>query len=139
MTAAQRQAVRERAGGRCEYCRLPEKLTAPLPFHAEHIVARQHRGPDDESNLAWACHRCNRIKGPNPASFDPDTNELVRLFNPRTDRWQEHFRLEGVRVVGLTPIGRTTIFLLELNSPERLVLRELMIQSGDWIGNVRGE
>jgi hypothetical protein len=132
MTPALRQAVRERAGGRCEYCRLLERFAEPFPFHAEHIVARQHRGSDDPSNLAWSCHRCNRLKGPNPASFDPDTNALERLFNPRTDRWGMHFRVEGSHIIGMTAVGRTTVFLLELNSPERLVLRELMIRSGNW-------
>lgn len=132
MNPVQREFVRQRAGGRCEYCRLPERFTEPLPFHAEHIVARQHRGSDDLSNLAWSCHRCNRLKGPNAASFDPDTNELVRLFNPRLDSWTTHFRVGGIHVIGLTAIGRTTVFLLELNSPERLVLRELMIRTGNW-------
>jgi len=56
-----------RAGNRCEYCRLPEELS-DVPFHVEHIVARQHQGGDELSNLALACDRCNLYKGPNLAS-----------------------------------------------------------------------
>ena len=60
--------VRTRAGGRCEYCRLP--VWAYRLFEVEHIVALQHRGSDALSNLAYACIRCNKFKGPNLASID---------------------------------------------------------------------
>jgi len=62
--AAVRQLVRQRAGQRCEYCRLPEHASE-LAMHVEHIVARQHGGGDDTNNLAFACDRCNLCKGPN--------------------------------------------------------------------------
>ena len=66
----------------------------PADFHVEHIVARKHGGSDDENNLAWSCIFCNLYKGPNLASLDPDTGELTRLFNPRQDRWEDHFWLD---------------------------------------------
>jgi len=68
---------------------------------------------DDLENLAWACHQCNLHKGTNLAGIDPDSNELVRLFHPRRDRWEDHFRKDGPLVVGLTAIGRTTAWLLQ--------------------------
>jgi HNH endonuclease len=68
MSPELRQQVRQRAGDRCEYCRLPDWLELAGPFHVEHIIARQHRGPDEFSNLAWACSRCNHRTG---ASFHP--------------------------------------------------------------------
>ena len=83
-----------------------------LNFHIEHIVPKKHHGTDDPDNLAWACIFCNLYKGPNLASFDPEIGELTRLFNPRRDRWEEHFRIEGALIVGLTPVGRTTCWLL---------------------------
>ena len=70
MDARLRQWVRERAGGYCEYCGLPEGRE-PLPFHVEHIVARQHGEKDAEANLALACHYCNLQKGPNLSGLDP--------------------------------------------------------------------
>ena len=83
-------------------------------------------------NLAWACIFCNLYKGPNLASFDPDTGELTRLFNPRLDRWYEHFRLDGARIAGLTPVGRTSIWLLEMNSEILFSLRASLMREGQW-------
>ena len=115
-------AVRQRAQGRCEYCLIHEEdfLFAHEP---DHIIATQHGGNTVEENLALACADCNRRKGPNLSSVDPDSNEVVRLFHPRRDRWAEHFALDGPRIVGLTPAGRATVFLLQLNSEERVRLR----------------
>ena len=121
--------VRERSGGRCEYCHDPESLSLAA-FHIEHIVARQHGGSDAEQNLALACPDCNLRKGPNLTSVDPTTNEITRLFHPRTDRWEEHFAWRGVRLEGQTAIGRTTERLLVLNSPARRKHRSLLVQLG---------
>lgn len=101
-------------------------------FHVEHVVAQQHRGTDDLGNLALACRLCNWFKGTNLTSLDPDTNELTRLFNPRSDVWEEHFRLVGSRVVGITGMGRTFVWLLEMNSKERITLREMLLELGEW-------
>jgi len=100
------------------------------PHEADHIVARQHTGSAILENLAFACWDCNRRKGPNLSSVDPDTGEVVRLFDPRRSRWSEHFRLDGFRITGLTTIGRATVSLLRLNSPERLAVRSLLNQLG---------
>jgi hypothetical protein len=118
-----RTATWQRANGRCEYCLFHDD-DALLPHHADHIVARQHRGGTTLENLALACCECNGFKGPNPGSFDPVTGELVRLFNPRQDHWAEHFRLESGIIVGLTPIGRATALLLQFNDPERVLQRQ---------------
>ena len=88
-------------------------------------------GEDDPGNLALACHTCNSHKGPNLSSRDPDTNELIRLFHPRADAWIEHFRLDGPLVVGASDIGRTTAWLLRMNSPRRLELRRVLIELGE--------
>ena len=132
MTPAQRARVRQRAGARCEYCRLPDAALEPEDFHVEHIIARKHGGSDDDDNLAWACVFCNLYKGPNLSSFDPDTGELTRLFHPRRDRWEEHFRLGGAHLVGLTPEGRTTCWLLEMNSEILTRLRSSLIREQQW-------
>jgi hypothetical protein len=40
------------------------------------------------------------------------------------DRWSEHFRFEGYRLVGQTPVGRATAWLLDLNHPRRVLIRQ---------------
>jgi hypothetical protein len=117
--ATLRRQVIERAGGRCEYCQLPAGV-AFFPHEVDHVVAEKHGGATDISNLAFACWRCNRHKGSDLTSFDPQTRQLSPLFNPLAQVWSEHFAREGERIIGLTPEGRTTVSLLRLNSEERL-------------------
>jgi HNH endonuclease len=122
MDASTRQLVRQRAGGRCEYCRLPENAV-DVPFHIEHIIARQHGGSDDPSNLCLACDRCNLHKGPNLNSIDPDTGSSVPLFHPRQQQWGDHFAWLGAEIIGVSATGRTTARLLQMNARHRLLLR----------------
>jgi hypothetical protein len=128
--AALRQQVRERAARRCEYCHLPDWLPPFEPFHLEHIVARQHGGETELGNLAWACHRCNRYKGPNLSGIDPSSQEITPLFHPRRANWTAHFILHGIELDGLTPNGRATVVLLQMNSPRRLERRAELIRLG---------
>jgi len=97
----------------------------------EHIVAKQHGGTDEATNLALACHRCNLRKGTNPATIDPATHEIVPLFHPRKKDWTEHFAREGERILGVTAVGRATIQLLEMNDARRLELRAQILNSGE--------
>ena len=92
MDAALRALVRERAGHRCEYCRLHEDDAAFLAFHVEHIVAKQHGGTDDPDLLCFACAECNWSKGPNLSGLL--AGKLYPLFNPRKQTWQRHFKQE---------------------------------------------
>jgi hypothetical protein len=94
-----------------------------FPHEVDHVIAEKHGGTTDINNLAFACWRCNRYKGSDLTSFDPQTRQLSPLFNPRTHVWTEHFTYDHERLVGLTPEGRTTINLLRLNSEERLAER----------------
>jgi hypothetical protein len=119
--------IRQRAQDRCEYCHLPASVY-PLPFHADHIVARRHGGQTVLENLALACLHCNRHKGPNIAGTDPKTGEIVRLFHPRSDRWNDHFEWAGSVLTGRTTIGRVTIQVLAVNDPDFLEVREALIQ-----------
>ncbi len=123
MDRAVRELVRRRAGESCEYCGIPQSATPLIAFHVEHVLARQHGGTDDIECLALACDRCNAYKGPNLTGIDPDTGKVVPLFHPRQDAWADHFAVRGGRVVGLSPAGRATVRLLNMNAPRRVELR----------------
>lgn len=129
MDAALRHFVRHRAGDCCEYCRLPQGAVDAI-FHVEHIIALQHGGSNDPSNLAFACDRCNLYKGPNLTSIDPETGALVPLFHPRQDSWQRHFLFRGPRILGLSPRGRATVQLLHMNALRRVQLRAELQAAG---------
>lgn len=125
VAASLRRQVVERAKNRCEYCLLPAEV-AFFPHEVDHVIAEKHGGTTAIDNLAFACWRCNRHKGSDLTSFDPQTQVLSPLFNPRTQSWAEHFAYEDETIVGLTPEGRTTVSLLQLNSEERLTERRLL-------------
>ena len=96
--AALRRRVQERAAGCCEYCLLSE-VDAYFSHEPDHIIADKHGGETTLENLAWSCFDCNRFKGSDIASKDPMTGTLVSLFNPRIDRWHEHFEVELAAVL----------------------------------------
>lgn len=125
------EKVRRRARGRCEYCRLPEHGTR-APFEVEHVISKQHRGLTEVSNLAWCCLFCNRHKRPNVAGYDPETEILVRLFNPRQDSWPRHFALRKASIVGRMDVGRTTVDVLKMNNERMVLLRLQLIGLGLW-------
>jgi hypothetical protein len=127
--AAIRRQVYARAQGKCEYCLLPQ-ATVAHPHESDHIVPVQHGGETTAENLALACMRCNRHKGPNVGSYDPAGGQLVAFFNPRTQMWREHFGLDGGQIVPLTAAGRVTVKILQLNDPRRVAEREALIKIG---------
>jgi hypothetical protein len=122
-------AVAQRAGHRCEYCHAPEVIFN-LPFEVEHIIPKSQNGSDDHANLALACRACNLHKSDHQSGSDEKTNEIVRLFNPRGDRWDEHFRVgpEDGAIYGLTSIGRVTVTCLRMNHDLQRVARRAWMQ-----------
>jgi len=124
-----RDQVWQRAASHCEYCQMPQSLT-DAGHEVDHIIAEKHRGPTTSENLALACFQCNNHKGPNIAGVDPDTGQVTELFHPRQDRWNEHFAWRGPVMVGLTPIGRSTVAVLEINLRHRLIHRQALIEEG---------
>jgi hypothetical protein len=127
-----RELVRSRAGDRCEYCHLRQTHLPVARLQLEHVRAKKHGGGDDAENLAWACVRCNLGKGVNLSGVDDVSNEVVRLYNPRTDAWEEHFRFTGPFLEGLTPCGRATVAVLNMNEELRIQLRQELIDTGQW-------
>lgn len=127
VSSALRNAVIKRAGGCCEYCLLSQEDIS-FSFHIEHIRATKHHGETEIHNLCLSCPTCNRYKGSDIASIDPESDKINELFNPRTHVWGEHFQLDGAKIVPLSAIGRVTASLLRFNYPDRLAERELLIQ-----------
>ena len=124
-----RRLVVKRAGDRCEFC-LIHQDDVPQQHEIDHLVARKHGGQTVAENLALTCLPCNRYKGSDQTAIDPETQQLVPLFNPRVQSWADHFMLMDARIIGLTPMGRATVSLLRLNLPTRVDIRRLLIEKG---------
>lgn len=106
-----------------------ERLTLG-PHEVDHIVAQKHGGQTTVENLALSCTCCNKHKGSDLSSIDPSTGLVTLLYHPRRDHWENHFRIEGARFVSLTPTGRATVHLLQLNTRERIAERQLATKAG---------
>jgi HNH endonuclease len=128
INAELRCLVEDRASDCCEYCKMP-RAVAFFPHEVDHIIAEKHGGITDAINLAYACWRCNRHKGSDLGSFDPQTGEFSFLFHPRHQSWPEHFNLVNGQILGLTAVGRTTVKLLQFNRPDRRSERQKYIKS----------
>src|SRR6266446_3373140 len=111
-----RRFVGDRALGLCEYCRTPARV-ATQSFSVEHIAPWSQGGQTKPFNLALACQGCNGYKQARITAFDPRTSKQVPLFHPRKMSWSRHFAwsADGLRLIGLTPTGRATVQLLQLN------------------------
>ncbi len=119
--------VWQRAKNHCEYCQLAQEYD-DRTFEIDHIISEKHHGQTVSGNLALSCFRCNSFKGSDIGGRDPLTGKLTPLFNPRRHKWSKHFRWEGPYLAGLTPVGRTTIDVLQINDPFRVELREVLIE-----------
>ena len=118
-----------RAGFVCEYCLIAEE-NAYFRFQIEHIISRKHGGSSELENLALSCVFCNRYKGSDIASLKSESSELVRFYNPRVDRWSEHFRLNEVVIEPLTDIGEATIRILQMNHDDQILERQVLMRRG---------
>ena len=124
--------VRAAARERCGYCLSPQRLVMAR-LEIEHIIPRSKGGNNDESNLWLSCPLCNRFKSDRTHWADDLTGQVVALFNPRTQRWSEHFQwtADGLRIVGNTPTGRATVALLHLSDdPHAIVVRSYWVAAG---------
>lgn len=118
-----RAAVIDRASNHCEYCRLSQ-VGQEAEFHIDHITPISAGGATTLDNLALACVSCSLRKGARLTAIDPQTDRESPLFNPRDQTWTDHFRWDGVRLVGLTSIGRATVAALSMNRSLILAIRE---------------
>jgi hypothetical protein len=122
-----RDAVVQRAGNRCEYCLLSQEFQVAT-FPVDHVLPVFLSGPTTLENLALACPRCNSRKWKHVEAVD-NAGQLVPLFNPRTQKWLDHFRwsvADSILVESLSPIGSATLLCLDLNSSQHLAIRSLL-------------
>ncbi|MBF2018312.1 MAG: HNH endonuclease [Rivularia sp. T60_A2020_040] len=124
-----RKLVVNRVSKRCEYCLIHQDFSI-YTHEVDHIIAVKHGGETTENNLALSCLPCNRHKGSDFATIDQLTKEIVPLFNPRRQVWDEHFYLENGRIEGKTQIGQATTRLLKLNVPNRVLERQVLMNQG---------
>jgi 5-methylcytosine-specific restriction endonuclease McrA len=131
VSEAVRIQVVAQAGGVCEYCRYPEEFNSGR-FAVDHIFPRIRGGSDDLNKLALSCRSCNERKQDATEASDPATEEIVPLFHPRRDRWDDHFAWSSDfrLVIGLTATGRATIARLQTNHSGVVRQREVLHQLG---------
>lgn len=128
--AALRQVVRERGKQRCEYCLLHED-NAYFSHEIDHIYAEKHGGETTQINLCLACADCNRYEDSDLCSIDPQSGEVVSLFHPRKEQWQQHFRLIDTGIIAsLTATGRVTERILRFNRLDLVDDRQRLIKIG---------
>jgi hypothetical protein len=111
----------------CEYCWAPAEYSSAL-YHFDHLLPTAKGGQSAFDNIAYSCSGCNGYKSDKTHSLDTLTNQIVRLYHPRNDIWTDHFQWSGngVKIEGITPIGRATVALLQLNRNGNINLRQLL-------------
>lgn len=126
-----RRLINEHFHHRCGYCQTSE-LIVGASFTVDHILPEALGGLTILENLCLACWPCNLRKGKRIAALDPVSKARVRLFHPRLEVWNEHFRwdADGLLMVGVTPTGRATVYALNTNDRERVNSRRLWISAG---------
>lgn len=126
-----RDRVAAQARYRCGYC-LTAQAIVGTPMEIDHLLPESLDGLTEETNLWLACSLCNSHKSNRIAGKDPETDKIVRLFNPRQQIWAEHFRWteQGDEIIGLTSTGRAAVFALQLNRPSLVEARRLWVLVG---------
>jgi 5-methylcytosine-specific restriction endonuclease McrA len=126
-----RQKIILQARRRCGYC-LTSELIVGYEMDIEHIIPESLGGLTVENNLWFSCSDCNGFKGSKISAIDPISEELLSLFNPRTQAWTEHFEWskEGDLIIGKTAIGRATVIALKLNRQFLLDSRQMWVSAG---------
>jgi HNH endonuclease len=126
-----RREVRQRAGDRCEYC-LSHQNYVMGRLQIDHLNPVAKGGLDTADNLCLACELCNQYKWTKTEGIDPQSGETVPLYNPRQQRWIEHFAwsANGIEIMGLTACGRATALALKLNNGLAATVRRNWVQAG---------
>ena len=115
----------------CAYCQTTAANTGQL-MTVDHIIPRSQGGSTEFNNLCFCCRACNEFKGQKTGAEDPLSGEIVPLYHPRQQLWQEHFAWDeaGASLAGLTAIGRATIVALKMNNQVIVSARHRWVSTG---------
>lgn len=116
---------------RCAYCQTSEANSGARMTY-DHWIPQSQRGETIFENLSFACRQCNEFKGEKTSQKDPLTSEIVSLFHPRRQKWEDHFvwDSDGIHIIGLTSTGRATVIALKMNNPVILSARKRWVGAG---------
>ena len=131
ISALLQQKIVEISYDHCEYCLCPADYSIDF-FQFDHIRPFSLGGLTIFLNLARSCGGCNTNKANKTHFFDPLTNVLSPLYDPRLDAWFSHFQWseDKLRLIGKTAKGRATIELLRLNRKGVVNQRSLLQNVG---------
>ncbi|BAZ03268.1 HNH endonuclease (plasmid) [Tolypothrix tenuis PCC 7101] len=126
-----RAKIRAQAGDHCGYCLSLQKYVLGI-LEIEHIIPTAKGGTNEEENLWLACRLCNSYKGVQTEAVDPLTGRTVKLFNPRQQKWSQHFQWseDGSQIIGCTACGRATVVALQLNNIIAVTVRQQWVIAG---------
>ena len=124
-----RRLVAQRADFCCEYCLLHENYLF-LAFEIDHIISLKHGGDNGLNNLAYACPHCNQHKGSDIATLVESQEDITLVFNPRKQKWREHFNTDNGEIIPITKVGLATLKLLRFNEPDLVILRRTLARAG---------
>lgn len=131
LSAELRQQLVEADDHRCVYCQTTQSNSGH-PMVTDHIIPQSKGGLTEFENSCFACRRCNEFKGATTKAEDPLSGKVVPLFHPRRQQWRDHFAWDaaGVRIEGLTAIGRVTVMALKMNNEVILHARQNWVSAG---------
>lgn len=125
-----RELVTARAKGLCEYCQTAQAIV--IEMEIDHIIPESVGGQTVEQNLCLSCAGCNGFKHNALTGVDPETNQTVALYNPRTQNWDDHFQWskDSTILIGMTACGRATVARLKINRERAVRARERWVKAG---------
>ncbi len=126
-----RLQVARRADFVCEYC-LVHQDDLVFSCQIDHIISVKHGGETGVENLANSCLPCNVSKGSDIGTIV--AGRFTRFFNPRRDKWAEHFYVSDGFILPKTPIGEATVRIFQFNAPERVLRRQFLALVGKYPG-----
>lgn len=126
-----RRQVAAGANYRCEYC-LIWQVDFYDYFQIDHIRSVKHGGLADLGNLAFSGSDYNLHKGSDLGTFLGSDTNFTRFFNPRMDHWNDHFEAFEGTLYPKTSMAEATIKILQLNDPDRIILRKELALDSRW-------
>lgn len=121
--------LREDFHYRCVYCTIHEnEYGGPRGFTVEHFRPKSlfpHLAVDYQ-NLLYGCNVCNPYKLNDWPSDDP-LGDGIGYLDPCEHDYDDHFRLNGFEIEGLTQVAKYMIERLHLNRSQLVKLRKSRI------------